>query len=301
MRLALCESESNPESIAQRFAQCVQQVLAEQQITQEKLLGIGIGVPGVVKQAEEETVSAPAWNWRPVPLKALLQKELSSQLYVDNGCKTMALAEMHLEPGLRHETLAALNIGTGVGAGIVYEEKLYRGGSNSAGEWGHTPMVLGGDLCRCGSYGCLEAYIGAPGIIRRLSTLSPTSAALRHGTEECIIGAIIQAAIQGDPAAHEIMQATSHYLGAGIANLINLFNPQRIILGGKIGLLLGQAYLPEIVQQARRYALKEPFEATSITVSSLGEDAASLGAARLALEGFMVQVGGGANFARLHM
>lgn len=290
VRYALKAEENNPRAVVERFVEHVNLILAEEQIEREKILGIGIGVPGIVELAKEETISAPAWGWVPVPLKTMLAEHFPLVLHVDNGSKLMALAEVQKDPEAHYETMAVLNIGTGVGAGIIYEGKLYRGGNNSAGEWGHTTMVLDGDQCRCGCRGCLEAYIGAPGIIRRLRAVAPQS--LRHLSDEAeIIETLIKTARQGNKTMDQVLAETLHYLGAGIANLINLFNPQRIILGGKVGLLLGQYCLPELTQEVERYALKQPFHTTRILVSQLGVDAVSLGAARQALETFMTQVG----------
>lgn len=287
---ALKEDENNPFTVVERFVQHAKLLLTQEQVAQDAILGMGIGVPGVVELAEEETVSAPAWDWVPASLKTMLEEHFPIPLYVDNGSKLMALAEMHRDPEAHQETMAVLNIGTGAGAGIIYEGKLYRGGNNSAGEWGHTTMVLDGDECRCGCRGCLEAYIGAPGIIRRLREIAPQS--LTHLSDETeIVKTLITMAKQGDTIMAHILSETVHYLGAGVANLINLFNPQRIILGGKIGLLLGEHCLPEIIQEVERYALKQPFHATRILVSQLGTDAVSLGGARLALEAFLTQVG----------
>lgn len=290
VKYPLIPEENKPENVVRRLASGVEQLLTEAQILYEKVLGIGVGVPGVVEQAEEETVAAPAWGWQPTPFKALLREHFHVPLYVDNGSKMMALAEMHLEPALYDETMVALNVGTGVGAGIISDGQLYRGGNNSAGEWGHTTIVLNGEMCRCGHRGCLEAYIGAPGIIRRLRAINPTSSALASDDEVQIITNLLAAAEQEDPAAKQVLLDVVHYLGAGLANLINLFNPQRIILGGWVGLLLGERFLPELTRETQRYALKQPFEATRILVSQLGKDAVSLGAARLALEAFLISV-----------
>jgi predicted NBD/HSP70 family sugar kinase len=295
VKYPLIPEENNPQTVVQRFTACVKQLLTQAQVSAEKVLGMGVGVPGVVEQAEEETVSAPAWNWQPAPLKAMLREHFQFPLYVDNGSKVMALAEMHLEPDKREETMVTLNVGTGVGAGIIYEGKLYRGGNNSAGEWGHTTIVLDGELCRCGHRGCLEAYIGAPAMIRRMRASAPDSSLLNSGDEIQTITEMMTAAQEGDPAAKQVLLDTIHYLGAGLADLINLFNPQRIILGGWVGLLLGEHFLPELAQETRRYALKQPFEAARILVSQLGRDAASLGAARLALEAFLLYVGHASN------
>ena len=290
IKYLLKEEENNPATVVRRLLQHVQLILSEEQIAQDQILGMGIGVPGVVELAEEETVSAPAWGWVPTPLKAMLEASLPFPLSVDNGSKLMALAEMHKGLEVHREAIAALNIGTGVGAGIIYKGALYRGGNNSAGEWGHTTMVLDGDPCRCGCRGCLEAYIGAPGIIRRLRAIAPRSLLHISDETECV-ETLIKAAKLGDATMAQVLSETLHYLGAGIANLINLFNPQQIILGGKVGLLLGTYCLPDIIQEVERYALRQPFHATRILVSQLGVDAASLGAARLVLEAFLTQVG----------
>lgn len=290
VRSVLLAEENNPRTVVERFVEHVKLLLAEEHIEQDKILGIGIGVPGIVELAREETISAPAWGWMPVPLKSMLAEHFPSPLHVDNGSKLMALAEVQKYPEAHDETMAVLNIGTGVGAGIIYEGKLYRGGNNSAGEWGHTTMVLDGDPCRCGCRGCLEAYVGAPGIIRRLHAVAPQG--FRNLSDEAeIIEALIKTARQGNRTVDQVLTETLHYLGAGIANLINLFNPQRIILGGKVGLLLGKYCLPELTQEVERYALKQPFHTTRLLVSQLGIDAVSLGAARQALETFMLQVG----------
>ncbi len=276
--------------IVERFAEQVETLLAQAAIPRAKILGIGIGVPGVVELGREETVFAPAWNWDAVFLRRMLQERLALPLYVDNGSKVMALAELHRSPASREETMAVLNIGTGVSAGIIYQGKLYRGGNNSAGEWGHTTIVLDGASCRCGCSGCLEAYIGAPGIIRRLRDAAPQSPLLAYD-ETTSVEKLILLARQGDERMQAVLAETLHYMGAGIANLINLFNPQRVILGGKIGLLLGRHCLPEIIQEVKRDALKQAFQTTAILVSQLGNDAASLGAARLVLDDFLDQVG----------
>jgi predicted NBD/HSP70 family sugar kinase len=286
----LTAEENHPQTVVQRFVQHTMLLLAQEGIAPAQILGMGIGVPGVVELGAQEMVAAPAWGWTPVPLASLLAEQLAFPLYIDNGSKLLALAEVPPTSGQPGETVAVLNIGTGASAGIIYEGRLYRGGNNSAGEWGHTTMVLDGAPCRCGCRGCLEAYIGAPGLLRRLQELAPGCLAER-GDETEQVRACIQGAKQGDPVMARVLAETLHYLGAGIANLLNLFNPQRVILGGKIGLLLGASYLPEMIAEVERYALKQPFEATTFQVSQLGVDAVSLGGARQALEVFLTQVG----------
>src|SRR5438034_7027955 len=142
-------------------------------------------------------------------------------------------------------------------------------------------IELDGRLCRCGSHGCLEAYAGAPGIIARLREMVPQSSLLQSNDQESTLAAIVDAAKRGDPAATQVLKDTAHYLGAGIANLINLFNPQLILLGGWVGMQIGEFILPELRQYAARYALKQPVDVTKIDLCQLETDAAPLGAATL--------------------
>jgi predicted NBD/HSP70 family sugar kinase len=183
-------------------------------------------------------------------------------------------------------------IGSGVGASIITNGSTYRGSTSSAGEWGHTTVMVGGRTCRCGSSGCLEAYVGAEAILDRYGLPLPGDAQDDHASapdhasaldQESALAALIGAAATSAPAS-EVLDDTVRYLGAGIAGLINLFNPERIILGGWAGLLLGERSLPAIREAARQHSLRQPFAETSIELCRLGPDAVALGAATLPVE-----------------
>jgi predicted NBD/HSP70 family sugar kinase len=284
-------NETQPEQVVQFIHQGVQAVLAESGFTLEKVIGIGVSVGGVVEQTEQVSAYIPAWGWKSVPLATLLEERLHMPIYLDNVAKVMAQAESLFGAGQGYEHVAVLLVETGIGAGIIADGSLYRGAGNSAGEWGHTTIVLDGRLCRCGSHGCLEAYAGAPGIIARLREVAPQSSLFHRNDQESTLSAIVDAARSGDIAATQVLKDTTHYLGAGIANLINLFNPQLIILGGWAGLQIGESILPELRRFVERYALKQPFSATRIVLSQLGQDAAAMGAATLVLEQFLTTAG----------
>jgi predicted NBD/HSP70 family sugar kinase len=273
-----------PEQVVQHIHLGVKALLAEAGVTLEKVIGLGIGVGGVVEQAEQVSAYIAGWGWQNVPFVTLLEEHLHMPIYLDNAAKAMALAESLFGAGQGVEHLEVLLIGTGIGAGIIADGSLYRGAINSAGEWGHTCIELDGRLCRCGSHGCLEAYAGAPGIIERLREAAPQSSLLQSNDQHSTLAAIVDAARQGDPTATQVLKDTAHYLGAGIANLINLFNPQLILLGGWAGLQIGEYILPELRQFVERYALKQPLDATRIDLCQLGQDAAAMGAATLVLE-----------------
>jgi predicted NBD/HSP70 family sugar kinase len=284
-------SENQPEQVVQYIYQGVKDVLAASGVTLEKVIGMGVSVGGVVEQAERVSASIPGWGWKSVPLATVLEERFHMPIYLDNAAKVMAQAESLFGAGQGYEHVAVLLIATGIGAGIIADGSLYRGAGNSAGEWGHTTIELDGRPCRCGSHGCLEAYAGAPGIIASLREVAPQSSLLQSNDQESTLAAVVDAARGGDLTATQVLKDTAHYLGAGIANLVNLFNPQLILLGGWAGLQIGEYILPELRQFVERYALKQPLSLTKIDLCQLGQDAVAMGAATLVLEQFLTTTG----------
>jgi predicted NBD/HSP70 family sugar kinase len=151
--------------------------------------------------------------------------------------------------------------------------RSYRGANSNAGEWGHTTLVYDGDRCRCGARGCLEAYISSDRVNARLAE------ALGCEPDPELLPRVLSGPVEG-PAA-EVLAQTIGYLGAGIAGLINLFSPERIVLGGRAGLALGERFLPDIRAASARYALQHPYSKTRIDIGQLGPDAVAMGAATL--------------------
>ena len=251
------------------------------------VLGVGIGVPGTVEQGEQVLVHAPTVGWDAVPLVSLLQEAgVSLPLFVDNGAKTQGQAEMWFGAGrgARHAVIALL--GSGVGAAVVTDGTTYRGSTSSAGEWGHTTIAYGGQQCRCGALGCLEAYIGAGGVLARYRKVRGKE--VPGEDEQAQFAALLEASSKSKTAAR-VLDETAGYLGAGIANLINLFNPERIVIGGWAGLALGEQLLPRIRSAAGEHALRHPFSQTSIQLGSLGLDAVATGAATLPVADLLEQ------------
>nr|WP_205864246.1 ROK family transcriptional regulator [Planosporangium mesophilum] len=268
----------DPDQVAGLVITGLHEVIAGAGVEADRVLGAGIGVFGTVEQGPAVLVHAPTVGWEAVPLEALVRAGTDLPLFFDNGAKTMGQAEMWFGAGrgVRHAVIAL--VGSGVGAAIVTDGATYRGTSSSAGEWGHTTIVYGGRNCRCGARGCLETYVGAAGILDRYREASGGSDV--PGTdEESQLAALISAA-DGSKAAR-VLDETVGYLGAGIANLVNLFNPERIVLGGWAGLALGAKLLPRIQEAAASQALAHPFGQTTIELCRLGPDAVAVGAATL--------------------
>ena len=255
-------------------------VLTESGIEPAAVLGMGVGIPGIVEQRPEALVHGQTYGWEAVPIERLLRAGTDLPLHIENGAKTMGQAELWFGAGRGARNAVVALIGSGVGASLISGGTTYRGATSSAAEWGHTTVMVGGRKCRCGSAGCLEAYVGAQAILERYGR--PTAG----NDEESALAALVDAADTA-PLAAAILDETADYLGAGIGSLINLFNPERVILGGWAGLLLGGRLLPRIRESARRHSLRHPFAATSLELGQLGPEAVALGAATLPVEVFL--------------
>jgi predicted NBD/HSP70 family sugar kinase len=199
-------------------------VLADGEVDASSVLGVGIGVPGVVEQGAEVLVHGQTYGWDAVPLERLLRAGTDLPLYIDNGAKTMGQAELWFGAGRGAQNAVIGLIGSGVGASIITNGSTHRGATSSAGEWGHTTVMVGGRTCRCGSSGCLEAYVGAEAVLDRYGLPLPGD------DQETALATLIDAGTAPDASttalqAVQVLDDTVRYLGAGIAGLINLFNP----------------------------------------------------------------------------
>lgn len=277
---ALDPARHDVDVIVEQIVSGLDVVLADGGVDPAAVLGVGVGLPGIIEQGPEILVHCQTYDWDAVPIERLLRAGTGLPLHFENGAKTMGQAELWFGAGRGARDAVVALVGSGVGASLVSDGRTYRGATSSAAEWGHTTIVAGGRTCRCGSAGCLEAYVGAEAILDRYGR--PAAAA----DEESALAHLIDAAA-ASPRAATVLEETAYYLGAGMADLINLFNPERVILGGWAGLLLGRRLLPAIRESARRHSLRQPFAATSIELGRLGPDAVALGAATLPMESFL--------------
>ncbi|MGV9417149.1 ROK family protein [Streptomyces sp. NPDC003674] len=276
--------ESTPERVAALVAAAVGTVVARAGVEPARVLGVGVSVPGQVDRDRGVAEYAANWDWHDVPLLDLLAGHIDRPLYLDNPLRACTVAELWFGAARGRGDAVVVNLGTGVGAGLALGGGLYRGVSNSAGEWGHTTLVLDGRLCHCGSRGCVETYVGALGIMRNLTELSPRSPLLHPGDQTATIDALAAAAAAADPVALEVVRETAHYLGAGISDLINLLNPEVVVLSSWVASRLGAPLLAGVRAAVARHALRRPLAATEIVLSPIPTDPVSLGAATFALE-----------------
>lgn len=255
-----------------------------------RLLGVGVAVPGVVENDGEARVHAPNIGWSDVALERLLRERLRVPVFAENGAKTLGQAEMWLGAGRGTEHAVVTLWGTGVGAAIFTNGSLYRGAASSAGEWGHVSIVAGGKPCRCGGAGCLEAYIGARPLLDEWRQADPAAAIAADPDGEEWIDQVIAAAATGGAAAG-VLEQTATYFGIAAANLANLFNPERIIVGGWLGMKLGPTLLPRIREVVQTQALDYPALRVTIELGQLGTDAVALGASTLIVEQLLASGG----------
>lgn len=264
----------------------------------ETCLGCGIAVAGMVDETLGLVRASTQFAWQDVPLRDMLAARLGCPVYLTDRPKAAVLGERWHGAGQGVDSMVYLHLGSGIGGGLVIDGKLYTGASRSAGEIGHMTVDPNGPQCKCGNWGCLETLASGPAIARN------TIAFVKAGrstilTEwvgndlELITAKLVdQAAAQGDELALRVIRDTGEYVGIAIANVLNLINPQLVIVGGPIA-RFGDIFLDAIRQTVRRRALSLSVAAAQIVSTSLGEDAESVGAAALAL-----MVNGGRELAK---
>ncbi|CAM5313183.1 ROK family protein [Streptomyces microflavus] len=285
----------------------VADVLRDAGADPHRLLGIGIGVPGIIEREGPEgpdgkrtaVVHGQTIGWHAVPFEQLLREAVDVPpevpLFIDNGAKTLGRAEMWFGGGRGAGAAAIALIGSGVGACVDHGDILAEDRTSLALEWGHTTVQLRGRRCRCGSIGCLEAYAGAEALRERWREAGGPLP--EDADDETALAALLAAAYPppGGPApdriALSLLDETAECLGAALADLVNLFLPERILLGGWAGLLLGPHLLPEIRRYANEYALRHAAARTTIEMGRLGPDAVTVGAATLPLADFLTRGG----------
>lgn len=277
-----------PETVVERILAALETVVTASGVNQARVLGVGIGVPGIVEPGSPALVHARGFGWDGVPLLARLADGTDLPLFVDNGAATMGRAELWFGAGRGARHVMVALIGTGIGGSLVADGRLYRGAASSAGEWGHTTVEMGGRRCRCGGAGCVEAYAGAPAILARYAEAGGRRR--EADDEETAVSALVAAAAAGEDAAQRVLEETAAYLGAALGTVVNLFAPERIVVGGWAGLALGEDMLERLRRTTAAHALPQPFRHVVFERCHLGPDAVALGAATLVVEQFL---GGG--------
>lgn len=248
------------------------------------LLGLGIAVPCPVDALAPDRLSPRLLpQWKDVRLAAALHRRCGVRVFLDNDANCGALAEANAGAGRDLTDFTFIKVATGVGAGHIVHGQLYRGHSGIAGEIGHTCLDPNGRLCRCGLRGCLEAEMGEAALIAKaIEGLGRVPESALAACEPVREADIIAAALVGDALAREIIAEAGTYLGIAVANLLNLMNPARVVIGGRLA-RTGDLLLEPLRQTVRKRALWSSVERADIVSSALGEEHAAVGAATLVL------------------
>ncbi len=290
-QVALDEHESGPAYVVDGIVRAVDAAIADAGIGRDQIIGAGVSMPGQVRPDAGVSVFAPNWDWHDVTIEALLEQRLGLPVYVDNPLKAVALSELWFGVGRVTKSMAVVNLGTGVGAGIVIDRSLLRGEANNAGEWGHTLLQLDGRPCRCGRLGCVEAYLGVHGLQTTLSEIDPDHSALREPQQRGFVDAVADGLARGDSALDELARRTSHYLAASLGDLVNLLNIAHITLTGWTTAALGDWLIPAVRSELQDHVLPGSLPNLTVEASRVPGNPVALGMAAFSLERFLCTLG----------
>lgn len=292
VEISLDESLLSVDYVASAIVRAIDEAMTHASGVAPGVLGAGIALPGLIHGSAEHDVVEPNRAWHNAELVERLRQLTSVPLVVDNPLKAIATAELWFGRGRTAASMVIANLGTGVGAGIVIEGKILRGATNSAGEWGHSLLVLDGRMCRCGKRGCVEAYVGAPGIQQTLREVAPTHV-LTRAHQRDFIDAVAQALEAGDqdPALTETLNRTARFLGYALADVAAVINPELLMLTGWTTWRIGELLLPLTRNFLEERAPVGSVKNLELGVSTVRGNSVSIGMATLAFERFLGDVG----------
>jgi glucokinase-like ROK family protein len=283
------DPEDSQESILEKAGRLVHNALDSSAAHGLRPLGIGVAVPGLVDLNSGQLRLAPNLKWREVPIRTMLAEQFSLPVYVENEANTAALGEYYFGVARGIENFIYLSAGIGLGAGILIGGKLFRGSHGYAGEVGHMTAMPGGELCACGKRGCWETLVGPRAVMKRVRRTLQDGAASKMSSladgdlQKITFETVVAAAEVGDRAALQALEEVGRDLGSGVANLINIFNPELIVLGGALN-LASPYLLPFMEQVVCAESLPPSCENVSVVPSANGIDACIMGAVTLVLD-----------------
>ncbi|MEN8192325.1 MAG: ROK family protein [Bacteroidota bacterium] len=261
----------------------INQILRETNITKDKLLGIGVSLPGIVDG--KKGISHSYLKIEESTIKAYLEKILNVRVRIEHDVKSMSLGELYFGKGKDLENGLYINFGWGLGLGIIMNGELYYGKNSFGGEFGHISVIENGELCYCGKTGCLETLSSGRAItknVREKLLAGEASILLKTKEDPDKIGPldILEAANKGDQFSIEILEEAGKYLGKGMAMLINIFNPEKIIIGGTFTKVA--SYILDVAKNnAMKHSLTQLNNNVIFETSNLANNASALGVARL--------------------
>jgi len=284
------KADRSADEVIGRIARCVREAVDECDLDLKQIQAIGIGAPGAIDSDSGRVIFAPNLGWNDVPLKKELEKQIDVPVWLENDCNVCTLGVYEVELKARPRELIGIFLGTGIGGGLILEGKLYSGFNRTAGEIGHMVLEIGGPKCGCGNKGCFEALASRTAIFRRIKEAvkegqkTMLTEMLGPDLEDLRSGDLRKAIKRGDKFVEHVIEEAAEYTGIAVANLINLFNPEVVVIGGGLMEQLEDEMLAIIIETAMDYAMPGTTKGIEVMATQLGDDAGITGAAVLALK-----------------
>ena len=282
------KASRGPDAVIERIARCVRDAADDCDLNLDQIGAAAIGAPGAVDPESGKVIFAPNLEWKDVALKKELEKHLGMPVFVENDANICTVGVHEAEFKSKPKHLIGIFIGTGIGGGLILNGELYSGFNRTAGEIGHMVIDVDGPKCGCGNNGCFEALASRTAIFRRIHTAvkdgekTILTEMLGADLEDLRSGDLRKAIRRGDKLADRIVDEAAEYTGIAVGNLINILNPEIVVLGGGIIEALEEEMMSIIVETARECCLSGTGKGVEIVASKLGDEAGITGGAVLA-------------------
>lgn len=276
--------EEGPTAVLNRIWACCQELMVGAEIQADDILAAGFGIPGQMDVEQGISIFSPNFtDWHDIPVSKWLHAKLGKPVFIDNDVRVNLYGEMAFGAGRGHRNVVLVTIGTGLGAAVLINGQVLYGASNSVGEIGHMNMYRHGRPCACGSSGCLGRYVSARGIVKTMQEKLADGQTSLVGDwmaqgEELTTKLISEAVAQGDETAINVFKETGELLGFGLGNVINLYNPEELILGGGVS-AAGEPLFKYTRDTLAHHSLPVAREACRVSMAQLGDEAGMVGAA----------------------
>lgn len=283
------KANRGPAAVMDRIARCVQDAVDECDLDLRQVRGVGVGAPGSIDPEVGKVIFSPNLpGWENIALKKELEKRLETPTFVENDCNVCTLGVYEGELSAKPKHMIGIFVGTGIGGGLILDGKLFSGYNLTAGEVGHMVLEVNGPKCGCGNKGCFEALASRTAIFRRIQTAvkegqkTLLTDMLGPNLEDLRSGDLRKAIRRGDKFVEKVVEEAAEYIGIAVGNLINIINPEVIVLGGGVLDALEDEMMAIIVETAKDYAMPGTAKGIEIVASKLGDEAGITGGAVLA-------------------
>ncbi|KPV60579.1 ROK family protein [Paenibacillus sp. A3] len=274
------------ETVTEKLKKCIHSLIKKTPASPYGIIGIGVGVPGLVDD-QGNVLSAPNLGWTDVPLQDMLEREFNLPIAIDNEANVGALGEKEFGAGRSVSNMIYLSVGIGIGAGIILNDALYRGVSGFSGEVGHMTLAQDGPLCGCGSRGCWETFASEKALLQQAKSLQLVDEKIQvtEAIDKINLNTLLSLAKRGNRPVIDLFASTGHWLGVGITNLVNVFNPELIVIGNRMS-LASEWMADSIRETLNSHSLSFHRQKMSVVYAKLGMNSSAAGAASIAINRF---------------